>query len=192
MKKLFLSTIFAALLLPSAALAHPHVFVEYGIDFVFDQEGLAGFRQIWTFDEMFSMTMLMEFGNGDMELTPDEVGLFKKGAFDNLKGFNYFTTLLVNGQPQKVDTVTDFNARTQDGKLIYEFFVPARVKGPARVEVAIYDESYYTDVYLLRDKVGIENPAGLKVSYTADLAEHITYSYGGMSMVPDSVVLSMQ
>ncbi len=192
MKKTILLIILAALLPASTAQAHPHVFVEYGIDFVLDEEGLAGFRQIWTFDEMFSMTMLMEFGNGDMKLTPDEVDLFKKGAFDNLKGFNYFTTLVVNGQLHKVDNVTNFTARTENEKLIYEFFVPIKVKSPAKVEVAIYDESYYTDVYLLRDKVRIENPAGIKAVYTADLAEHITYNYGGMAMVPDSVVLDLQ
>ena len=42
----------------SPASAHPHVFVDYGISFVFDEKGLTGIAIDWAFDEMFSQMLL--------------------------------------------------------------------------------------------------------------------------------------
>ena len=70
-------------------------------------------------------------------------------GFDNLKGYNFFTHIRIDGQRFETGWATDFKALLEGGKLAYSFFIPCHVAahvGFKKVEVAVYDGSFYTYV----------------------------------------------
>ena len=77
MKQIFLLAIWAVFsLLPIPANAHPHVFIDAGLHFLFDDKGkLAAVRVVWVYDELYSLLMVEDRGmdqDGDGALTRDE------------------------------------------------------------------------------------------------------------------------
>jgi len=85
--------------------------------------------------------------NGILEKT--EVTSIKEKAFSYIAEFNYFTYVEIGKTPFKVKYVTDFSAKIEDGKLIYEFHIPCHVSAVESVKhinIASYDPNYYSDI----------------------------------------------
>jgi ABC-type uncharacterized transport system substrate-binding protein len=145
---------------PSQLAAHPHAFVEAFVSFVFDEEGLKGVRQRWLLDEMLSTSILdLTAENHDGRLDEKEIAAVKQKGFDNLKGYNFFTHIHIDGQRFEAAWATEFKASLEGGKLVYSFFIPCHVKahrGFKKVDVAVYDESFYAYV-----AYGTEEGSGL-------------------------------
>ena len=157
------------LVAPGPARAHPHVFVDSDLELVFDANGLAGFQQTWTFDEMFSAMILEDFdADADGALSPAEVQGIRDGAFANVKQWNYFTHVTIGGKDFPVRLVTDFDAKVVKGRLQYRFFTPCQVvsgSGPSKVTVTVFDPDYYADFlppYL--DDVSVTGGEGWRVA----------------------------
>ena len=135
-----------------SAPAHPHVWVDCEVTPEFDAEGLVGFRQQWFLDEMFSTNIVVEaLGEAKVTFSAEDQQIIKSYGFDNLKNFNYFTDIRIEGRPFEVAYATDFSCTFQDGKLVYSFFVPCRVAAtatPKKVDIGIYDLTFYTDLYM--------------------------------------------
>jgi len=76
MKRIFCIVWFLATLFTPAAHAHPHVFIDAGVHFIFDDKGqLAAVRVIWVYDEFYSLLMIEDRGmdaDGDGILTNAE------------------------------------------------------------------------------------------------------------------------
>lgn len=143
--------LFLFLLCPATTvLAHPHVFVDFNLSFVFDDNGLAGIEQRWVFDEMFTSMVLCDFDRDrSSSLDEKETAEIKKGYFNCLKDYGYFTHVQINGQNFEVEYIKDFSAQVEDGKLMYSFLVPCHVSAssdPKEILVSIYDDTYYTDM----------------------------------------------
>ena len=154
------------------AAAHPHAFGQTSLWIIFDAQGLAAIRVRWVFDEMFSTLITDEFDpNHDGRLSPAEQQGIKKGAFDNLAGFGYFTHIWVEGRPFKIEKVTDFKASINKHQLIYEFTIPCPVPaGPAAQTVVIspHDHTYYTSLELAPGQaIELQCPPGLSASFQA-------------------------
>ncbi|WP_320006978.1 DUF1007 family protein [Maridesulfovibrio sp.] len=189
----FIGAMFFCLLSPIKTSAHPHVFVDCSLTFEFNEKGLAGVRQKWWFDEMFATMILGDFDkNHDNKLTPDEATAMEQGAFVNLKNFNYFTRVLVDGKEHTPVEATQFKPSVEDGTLVYSFFVPLNVSGNAKhtVMVAIYDESFYTAVQM-DPKNKIIGPNGkLQTSLKLEPVAEMAYFFD--QIVPEAAVLTMQ
>ncbi len=131
--------------------AHPHVFIEQNLKIIFDEKGVAGFNVHWKFDDMFSSMICEDHDvnkNGILEKT--EVASIKEKAFSYIAEFDYFIYVKINGNPFQVKYVTDFSAKLDNGKLIYDFFIPCHVsavKTLKHINIATYDPSYYSAVY---------------------------------------------
>ena len=178
--------------LQSVATAHPHVFIDCDLLFIFDAEGLAGIEQRWVFDEMFSTMMLGHFDRDkNAVLDSDEVNGLREGAFANLQNYDYFTHILVGTKRFVADKVTDFYATVQDNRLIYRFFIPLRASvnnSPTKIQVAIYDDTYYTDVKLGMDTPSFDGGDELySVDYGIDKSPDLAY-YGGQ-IVPEAITI---
>lgn len=132
------------------AQAHPHSFVDADISFVFSRDGLTGIRERWTLDEMTTVAVLDLIGaNGAEQLTPEMVTAVKKQSMGNLKKYDYFTHLSIDGKSFKIKRISGFWAKLQDGRLVYEFFALCGVKAEERlrkVKLAIFDQSFSTYV----------------------------------------------
>ena len=182
---------FAALLTEGEVWGHAHVWIHHGVIVYFDEDGMAGFKQEWVFDEMFSHMIIHDFDeNQNGRFEPAEVKSVYKGAFSNLKKFEYFTHVKINGRPFKVQFVKDFNAKIVKTRVVYHFFVPCHIKAtPTYKEIRIgtYDESFYTNITLLKDQVLFENDAAYEHYHKVELNKSEPYYYG--QVYPEEIVL---
>ena len=145
------------LFMEGKASGHSHVWIHGAVIVQFDQKGLAGFRQEWVFDEMFSHMIIHDFDkNRNGALESEEVQAVYKGAFSNLHKFGYFTRVKVNGKPFSVSSVRDFNAKIVGNRVVYHFYVPCPVEAGSssqEVRIGVYDESFYTSITILKDQI---------------------------------------
>jgi len=173
----------------SPAWTHPHVFIHTAVDAVFDGKGLSGLRVRWVFDEMFSSMIRMDYDrNGNRRFDPDEVAAVEKGAFSNLKKFDYFVHIHINGKPFPVRFVTDFSAGLKGDKMTYAFFVPCHVRSTSadkEIRISVYDPEFYSSIFLIQDPLGLENREPFEVSYDVKENPEEAYYYG--QIVPKEI-----
>ncbi|MBU1340488.1 MAG: DUF1007 family protein [Proteobacteria bacterium] len=135
------------------AWSHPHVFIAQNLKIVFDEKGMTGFNVCWEFDDMFSTMICDDHDKNKNKILEDaEVASIRETAFSYIAEFNYFIYVKIDGKPFQVKYVTDFSARLEKGKLIYEFFIPCHVsavKNLKRINIASYDPTYYSAIYFI-------------------------------------------
>ena len=135
------------------------------------------------FDDFFSNMIAEDYDkNHDQKLESSEVAVIKKEAFSHLVEYDYFSFIKIDSNSFKVKYVTDFQARLQNGKLTYSFFIPCHIKassGFKKITISQYDPSYYSAVCLSKQHpVIIEN--GKKFDTRLEITENKdeTYYYG--------------
>jgi ABC-type uncharacterized transport system substrate-binding protein len=148
---LYLILFLNVLCMGSDVIAHPHVFIVQRLSIVFDNQGLAGFRVEWNFDDMFSSMIATDYDkNQNSTLEPAEVAVVKEKVFSYIAEYDYFIFVKIDGQSFKVKWIKNFNAVLKNGKLSYHFFVPCHVKAHKlfkQIVIAAYDPSYYTAIF---------------------------------------------
>jgi len=186
--------LFLFILSPVSAFAHPHVFVDCNLAFVFDANGLAGLQERWVLDEMFAAMIMDEHdANGDGRIQPSEEQSIKTGAFDNLKNFDYFTLVEIDGEFFKPKTARNFSATMQAGKLVYSFFLPCPEAADAKAKtlrVAVRDSGYYADI-LLDDKTPAQT-GGEPFEVQLDMKKVPAWAYYGGQIVPEAAICTFR
>jgi ABC-type uncharacterized transport system substrate-binding protein len=183
-------------LVATTAYAHPHVFITNRSFIVFEGATLVRMNLEWTFDELFSSTIITDFdANKNGRFEAGEVSELKIGAFDNLARFHYFTSIVLDGKPQTLHAIEDFKPSISGGKLIYRFSIPIGVvvkQGETRnLGITLYDDSYYSAFA----KMGAENvilskAEGVECRVSID-KESVKASWPGQFM-PDRIVLKLR
>ena len=144
-----------SLLVPCSLFAHPHVFIDYTVNFVFDQNELTGVATQWIFDEMYSSILIQDYdANKDGKFSDREIITIKQDAFSNLENYNYFIYLSINSKNFKVKSIKNFSVDVYDNKVIYSFFIPCVVPATLsykKIEICMYDETYYVDLLPVGD-----------------------------------------
>jgi ABC-type uncharacterized transport system substrate-binding protein len=143
---------FLALLVAAArpAPGHPHMWVDTAATFVFAQGRLAAVRIEWTFDDMFSESLLGSYDkNRNKRFEAAEVRELRANAFDSLKDVGFFTRLHAGGKAVAVPSVSDFGVTVAEGRVIYRFTVGLQnpvdpVATPVRL--AVYDPTYFAQM----------------------------------------------
>ncbi|MEM7440580.1 MAG: DUF1007 family protein [Pseudomonadota bacterium] len=143
---------FAALALSaSSAVAHPHVFIDAGVTFLFDDQGkLAAVQVMWAYDEFYSLLQLE-----DLELDADGDGVLSAEEQEELAGYDTNWVegyegdfyLSVGGNLVKLAGPTRPGAKLQDGRIVSWHIRPLleRVEiGEAEVVAKVYDPTFYT------------------------------------------------
>lgn len=158
--------VFSFLLLMSISMAHPHLFIEGSLTLRFDEAGLTAIEEHWTFDEMFSASMIEEFDiNKDGRFDEQESVALKQGAFDNLKEFNYFTFVKSDGKAISIKNAEHFSAEIINDKLVYHFTVPCLIRVESiekKMTIALFDTSYFTAITTNSTLGGLEDHPGLE------------------------------
>ena len=130
--------------------AHPHIFIDSKLTIVFDEKGLAGIKVNWFFDKMYSAILIEDYDkNSNGKLDAPEIEKMKQYAFKAIKGYNYFTFIIIDKKSYPVKKVKKFSAEKFSNRIIYEFFIPCQVKAKRsfqEIKIAMYDETYYTDI----------------------------------------------
>jgi ABC-type uncharacterized transport system substrate-binding protein len=163
--------------------AHPHVWIDAVVTFVFEDGHLVGLRHHWRFDEFFGSFVIEEHDvNGDGAFDAAEVGAIRDAAFANLREFDYFTHVRLDGDKLPLHEVSSFAARIEDEILVYEFTMPLPEPvdpGKSAIAASVYDAEYYVEVLLDQyDPVRFEGISSGACTYQIrEDAEHPIY-YG--------------
>jgi len=140
----------AGVMLGSPALAHPHLFIDTGVEVLFDADGTAGgVRITWTYDPMYSLLILEDRG-----LDKDYDGVLTEAEISSLNGFDMAwdpgyagdTYTLLGEAPVDLGRPQDWTVALRDGKIVSSHV--RRLAGPAVVSevplvVQSYDPSFY-------------------------------------------------
>lgn len=164
----WLITLFSCCL-PVPVLAHPHVFIDTGLEFIVDDSGqLTHVRVTWAYDELFSLFQLE-----DMKLDQDSDGILTESeekflsGFDAqwVEGYNGDLVVFADGAPVDLSGPMEAKATTEDGRIVTTHLRAVEGGGvPATAVVAkAYDESYYT-AYEVTRPVSVSGPTSCQIS----------------------------
>ncbi|MFP4179742.1 MAG: DUF1007 family protein [Spirochaetaceae bacterium] len=140
--------------------SHPHMFIDTEVTVVLEEDTLEGFYIEWTFDEMFTSSIRMDYDrNRDGSFNERETKAIENNAFSNLRNYNYFISITSKDEKYRADTIEDFEAELVEDRLVYRFFVPYKKEiTPEEKELTliIFDDTFYCDIaYKSQDPVKI-------------------------------------
>ena len=147
--------------------AHPHVWIDSRVEVQLSGNRIESVRASWTFDPMFTEMIVLDHGRGtDGEYSQAQVERIRRGAFDNLRHYGYFTHIEIDGRAIEVDSVERFNARLNDENFLeYSFEVPLQVPidgGSTTLKVSMYDETFFTDIAYREDYAGVTGAGAVR------------------------------
>ena len=142
------------------AAAHPHIFVDTGVEVIFDDQGLAtALRVTWTYDDLFSL-MIVE----DRDMDPDFDGVLTPEETNAIQGFDMQwdpgyagdTYALLGEADLVLSGPEEWETRYADGRLTSSHL--RRFDGPVALldqplVVQVYDPSFYTAYTIATDPV---------------------------------------
>ena len=181
-------TALAFSILPAPALAHPHVFIDAGIAFIFNDAGqLSAIQVQWAYDDFYTMVQLDDMGldgDGDGIITVKEQE--KLVGFDTqwLDGFEGDLAVIFADEKLTLGPPTSATAELSDGRLLTSHIrhleTPLDMANGS-IALRAFDPTYYS-AYTLdlgaevlnRDSCMMEQiPADLGKAY--DLVENLLY-----------------
>jgi ABC-type uncharacterized transport system substrate-binding protein len=141
--------VMALALAPGAVAAHPPVFIEGGVDFLFAPQGrIESLRVTWIYDPLNSLFMLEDLG-----LAPDAAALepadrARLAAYQTewVEGFEGDSYLWHDGARVGLSGPLAADAEIRDGQVTIMFRrdVEAPFRPDATTVVQVYDPTYYT------------------------------------------------
>jgi ABC-type uncharacterized transport system substrate-binding protein len=138
------------LLAATAALAHPHVFIDTRIEVILnDRNEAVALRVGWTYDEFYSLLFFGDLGldpDGDGQLTAEEETRLNGFDMNWIDGFQGNTYVLMGDRPIPISGPRDWTASYSDGKLSSTHFRDLVTPVPvAEIPLVIqtYDPEYY-------------------------------------------------
>ncbi|HWA45735.1 MAG TPA: DUF1007 family protein [Hypericibacter adhaerens] len=181
--------------LPSVASAHPHVFIDNRVTFLFKEGKIVGFRENWQFDEIFSEDLLGDFDkDGDGRFSKAESEAVAGVTLPALEEYHYFTYVWVDGKDLGKIKPTDFHASARDKLASYDFLIalPKPVDPLKQVlAVEIADRSYFVEVLLAKnDPVKIDGLKEFTCQPNVTMDKKNAY-YGGY-VIPQQIKLTCQ
>lgn len=152
------------------ALAHPHVWVTMKSEVLFDKTGkVAGIRNHWTFDDMYSAFVTTGIGVSGEPATPEQLLPVAKVNVESLAEFDYFTFAKDGHGQVEFAKPTDYSMTESDKMLAtLHFTLPLAVPASAgrAFSFQVYDPSFFVDFEF--DKTGpvtlVDAPKGCSVN----------------------------
>src|SRR6056297_1340708 len=141
------------MLCATVAGAHPHVFVDVGLEFRADAQGrMTGVEVTWRYDDFFSLLILADMGldpDGDGQLTDDELARLKGFDLETWpEGFEGDLYIHADGGKVALDHPVPTGVRMEEGRIVATHtrsFGPVAADG---LRVEPYDPTYYVDYTL--------------------------------------------
>ncbi|HVI88720.1 MAG TPA: DUF1007 family protein [Dongiaceae bacterium] len=175
------------------AAAHPHVFIDNTVNFVFDAGKITGFRLTWVFDDVFSDELLNDFdANHDKNFDAGESKKIAATIWPNMQPFHYFTYLWIDKKDQGEILPTDFKASASKGIVTFDFLVPLPKPVDPKTQplaVEIYDHEFYVEVDLHKtEPVRFTKMDG--ISCTPHIRDDTSHAYFGGYVNPQEITLT--
>lgn len=149
----------------SPAPGHPHVFVDGGVDFVFENDTLVALRVTWLYDDFETLYILSSYNlslnaQGGLDET-DRMALVRHRS-DWPSDFDGSAHLSVDGEPIALKWPTDLDAEMLDGRLQVTFTRElddiVRMAG-LLAAVAFYESTYFY-AFAVTDPPELEGSGG--------------------------------
>lgn len=150
----FFLAFWLALLAGRAAQAHPHVWIDASLDFLFAADGstLEAVEVHWLFDEFFSLTLL-EDADLDKDGTVSEAEWAAMAAtmVENLRPFGYFLHIRQGEQGAWSQQVERFTLEADPSGMQVLATLAVRLSPPVDprhtpVSVGVYDSDYFVAI----------------------------------------------
>ncbi|WP_192931108.1 DUF1007 family protein [Gemmobacter serpentinus] len=146
-----------ALFWAAPAAAHPHIWVDTGIEVIFDAEGRATALRIrWDYDEFYSLLLIEERGlDADHDGTASDAERAALQGFDMqwMEDFAGDTYAASGERPLTLSAPEGWTADYRDGRLtsshLRRIDPPVTLDHPLRIEV--YDPGYYSSYSIAYD-----------------------------------------
>lgn len=176
-----------ACIAPQTAKAHPHVFVDSSLKLNFKKTTLTSIDVVWTFDEMSSDMFLIDLDtNADGALTTAEWVKQRSDIEGYLREQSFFVHVTCNGKRIALTEIKNFTATFSGGILKYAMTLPLGITPKAttqRIQIAIFDPSYYTDFYTALEAVSVSGKKNMPLSI--DDAPELAFYQG--QIIPTAV-----
>jgi len=149
---LAMATLFVITLavLPERIQAHPHVWIELETRPVMDSANrVKGLEVYWLFDLFYTAFVVKEMRTEGFGIDEEKLLALGRSNLENLRPFDYFTDLRLDGGKLEIATVERFETGFEAGKLWMRFIVPlAEPIDPrtGRFSYAVFDPTYYIDI----------------------------------------------
>jgi len=142
--------IILALVIAPQATAHPHVFIDTGLEVIFDDTGqLTHVRVTWQYDDLYSLLITEDMGlDGDYDGVLTEVEQEALTGFDMqwIEGFNGDLEMLSGAEAIPLSGPSMVTAAFKDGRIttthMRKVLSPVSLTDP--VTIKPYDPTYYT------------------------------------------------
>ncbi len=174
-------------LTPRVAKAHPHVFIDSSLNLHFEDNCLKSIDVVWTFDDMSSDMFLIDLDtNADGALTQAEWNKQRPDIESYLAEQSFFIHIMLNGEKITLKKITNFVATFEKGTLKYKMNIPlavAKKDSAQKMQIAIFDPSYYSDFYTALEAVAVDGRKDLKL--TIDDAPELAFYQG--QIIPAAV-----
>ena len=188
-------SLFVLGLVATSVGAHPHVFIDSRMRAEIHGDTVTHISAHWTFDRFFTHQVMRDFNldpSGDF--SSDDVEAVRRGAFDNLRNYDYFIFIEVDGREISANNPENFNVELNaDDRLVYTFDIPVDVEltGASRkIEVAMYDEEFFVDMAFADDYIEITGTGS--VEYEHDIEQNVYDTGIWGPMVRERVVLNLR
>lgn len=140
------------------AAAHPHIFIDTGLEVIFDDQGRAtALRISWTYDDLTSLGIISDRGmdeDFDGVLTPEELVAISGFDMQWDAGFAGDTYALLGSVALPLSGPSDWTASYADAKLtsthLRKFSEPVLI-GVDPLVVQAYDPTYYVAYTIVAD-----------------------------------------
>jgi len=156
---------------PSAAIAHPHVWVTAKAEVVYAQGKIVAIDHHWTFDEFYTAMAIEGLDkNGDGVYSREELAGLAEVNMQGLKEFDYFSYATRGTEKIAFGAPTGAWLEHKDGVLTLHYRLPLEkpVAGDATgFSLAVYDPSFFIAFEMAKDNpVTLAGaPAGCKITF---------------------------
>ncbi|UUV06787.1 DUF1007 family protein [Ruegeria sp. YS9] len=156
------------LCLPMQTNAHPHVFIDTGLEFIVDDASqLTHVRVTWAYDEFYSLLVLE-----DMKLDQDADGVLTQSeerfltGFDTqwVEGYNGDLVVTADGNPVALSGPMEAHATVEDGRVVTTHLraVEAGAVPATALSAKAFDETFYT-AYEVTRPVTVTGPSACRM-----------------------------
>lgn len=152
--------------------AHPHTFIDIFPTIDNKNNNIKTIHFSWSFDEMTSQLLIMEFDqNFNGKIDKEEISYIKENYFDSLSEYNFYTDIKLSNKSIKTKPI-NFKAAIKDNmRVTYEFDVVIN-KNKDDVKIEFYDTEMFT-AFMLK-KEFIKSDLGFKI---VDVDNDIYFAY---------------
>ncbi|MCB2010327.1 MAG: DUF1007 family protein [Geminicoccaceae bacterium] len=161
--------------------AHPHSWIDVRVEVMLDSNGaISGLELYWLFDEWYTVYIAEEFT--ESALAPTEyLNSLARQNLANLAEYDYFTKVMINGDPVGIKDVTTFDTGLSDERLwlTFDVLLDRPVDPQAQtVSYKVYDPTYYIEILHIE-----ENPVTFSGAGAHDCAAEVVDANPGFEAV---------